>query len=264
MSRQSLLLLLITLSACGGQQVTEGKSEAQIKYEQAQELLEDQHPIEARELFNQVKNDFPFSPYAALAAIGVGHAFFDQELYPEAIDAYRAFVRSYPEHPEVATAVFRQAKSHFVDRPADMAILPPPYERDRAATNSALSILRRFLTKYPDDRRASAAQEMLRECRQTKADYELYVARFYLDRKKPWAARLRLETLVRDFEDTPLRWRQAVLMLVGVYLELGTTREPDIEPLKDGRKKAIQLADRLRNLYPKSSEASHKDLEGLR
>lgn len=262
MRRLSIITICFAaLFGCGGtEKPTSYKDRAEFGYRSAQELLEDGSYIEALNGFNTVKNEFPYSPYAALAALGVGHVYFEEEKYVEAIDVYRLFVRSYPEHPEVATALFKEAKAFFEQRPSDFAIFPPSYERDRGPTSDTINALRRFLARFPKDKRVSDANNMLKVCRGSLADYELYVAKFYLNEDKPWSAQKRLETITKNFSDTPKQWREASVLLISTYLALTETLEEGIEPLSDGRLRARQVAEMLRKAYPQSRESLSKEV----
>ena len=265
MRRFTLLLVFFgTCLGCGSAQLPQSyKDRAEYAYRSAQALLDDGNYLEALTQFNTVKNEFPFSPFAPLAALGIGNVYFEEEKYVEAIDVYRLFVRSYPEHPEVATALYKESRAFFEQRPSDFAIFPPAYERDRGPTNDTITALTRFLTRFPKDKRRSAATKMLQICRGSLADYEIYVARFYLDRSRPWSARNRLETVVDSFADTPKQWRQASLLLVKTYLALETVRAEGVEPLTDGKSRAKAIAAKLIEAYPNSVEAKSQSVREL-
>ena len=97
---------------------------------------------------------------------------------------------------------------------------------------------------------------MRKACRNALADYELYVAKFYLERQKPWSARSRLEKVVTQFEDVPTRWRKGALLLVSTYLLMDKSLPDDIEPLPQAKSLAKQVAQRLKARYPNSRESS--------
>ena len=93
------------------------------------ELLEDGTYLEAMTAFNQVKNEF-LSP-RTLSSLAVGEVYFREEKHRSFIDvSFRLFVRSYPEHPEVPTALFRESEAFFKQRPSEFSIFPPSFERD--------------------------------------------------------------------------------------------------------------------------------------
>ena len=264
MVRVTLLLGLILLGCGGAQAPTSYKDQAQYVYREAQSLLDDGNYLEALNQFNKVKNEFPYSPYAALAALGVGHVYFAEEKYVEAIDVYRLFVRSYPEHAEVPTALYKESRAFFEQRPSEVAIFPPAYERDRGPTNDAILALDRFLTRFPSDKRVKNAQKMRRDCRGSLADYELYVAQFYLEQNKPWSARQRLEKVFMEFEDTPSRWRKASVLLVDTYLQLSQPLPDDIEAVPQANALAKKIVQALAERYPNAEELQSPLIQQLR
>ena len=62
--------------------------------------------------FTFVKNRFPFSRYATLAELRIADAFFAQDKFADAADAYKLFIRFHPNHPEVTDgyAAYRVCK----------------------------------------------------------------------------------------------------------------------------------------------------------
>ena len=65
-------MFFASLIGCGGAPKPQSyKDRAEFAYRSAQALLEDGSYLEALNGFNKVKNEFPYSPYAALAALGV-------------------------------------------------------------------------------------------------------------------------------------------------------------------------------------------------
>ena len=100
-------------------------------------------------------------------------------------------------------------------------------------------------------------------CRASLADYELYVADFYLNGNKPWSARKRLENVVETFPDTARQWRLAALKLVRTYQVLAGVTQMDIEPVKNGHELAKALAKKLHQRFPDSKEAQTPLIKGL-
>lgn len=262
--RVFLLFPALLFLACGGTSGSSSyKDRAEHAYRNGQELLSDGNYLEALTSFNRVKNEFPYSPYAALSSLAVGEVYFEEEKYIEAIDVFRLFVRSYPEHPQVATALFKESRAFYEQRPSEASIFPPSFERDKGPTKDTIAALDRFLTRYPADKRVKEAQKMRGVCRASLADYELYVADFYLNGDKPWSARKRLETVVETFPDTALQWRLAALKLVRTYQVLAEVTQKDIEPVKNGLALAKALAKKLNQRFPKSKEAQTPLIKGL-
>lgn len=216
---------------------------ARFRYEEGVDAFESGNYLEAIQQFTVVKNRFAYSQFAALAELRIADSYFEQAKYIESIDAYRTFVQRRPNHPEVPYALFRVAESYFQQRPSDFFLFPPPFEKDLGTTKDALRAYQAYLTRFPSDERVEKAREMVLECRRTLADYELFVARFYLDQARPVSARGRLEVVFSDFEDVADRWTDGSRLLVDVYREL------------EDEEKARQVAIALVEKQPASAEA---------
>jgi len=239
-----LLTLAGPLSGCREQPTDRSyQGTAKFRYEQGLEAFEDGNYLEAIQQFTVVKNRFAYSQFSALAELRIADSYYEQAKYIESIDAYRTFVQRRPNHGEVPYALFRVAESYFQQRPSDFFLFPPPFEKDLGTTKDALRAYQSFLTKFPSDERVEPAREKVLECRSTLADYELFVARFYLNQARPTSARGRLEILFRDFEDVADRWRDGARLLIDVYRDL------EDEP------KARQVAIALIEKQPTSAEA---------
>lgn len=243
-----------TLGGCGarGDAATGYADTARHRYELGHAALLDEDFLEAIKQFTFVKNKFAYSKYAALAELRMADAYFAQEKYIEAIDAYRTFVQGHPNHEEVPTALWRIGVSHFEQVPSDFLLFPPAHEKDQAATKDALRALERYVERFPKHAQSEDARAKIRACRGELADHELYVAGFYLHLEKPASARGRLESVVRDYSDVPDRWGKAALLLLEVYLDLAKS-EPDESATL--REKALALARLVVERQPRSGAA---------
>lgn len=239
-----MLAAAAALVACGGAPTDSSYADsARTAYEEAIEYYEDEDYLEAVKRLTTVKNKFAYSKYAALAELRIADSYYAQEKWVEAIDAYRTFAQSRPNHPEVPYALWRIGGSYYEQIPSDFLILPPVHERDPAATKDALRALESFVERYPNHEQAGDAREKILQCRRLLADQELYVARFYLRDERPVSARGRLERVVAEYTDLDDRWSEAALLLTRVYEAVGLTAE------------ARQVAQRLIQSHPERPEA---------
>jgi outer membrane protein assembly factor BamD len=227
--RSFLHVLIAVLALCAptgcastssGGSVTYGET-ARANYEKGMRELKDENYAEAIKYFSYVKSKFPFSRYATLAELRVGDTFFAQEKYLEAIDAYKLFAKFHPTHEEVLNGyvLYRICKGYVEQIPSDWFLVPPSYEKDQAATRDAMRELVNFIKSYPTSPYLEKGKELYRKCLRKLADHELYVARFYLDRDKPKAAILRLETLLHRYPDAGVD-PEVMLLLGQTYLKL--------------------------------------------
>ena len=115
------ILVLGMLSACssgpsGG--LSYGQN-AQRAYVAALDEFYDDDCFEAEPMLREVRRQFPYSRFAALAELRVADCQFNEGNFAEAIEGYNQFVRYHPSHNEVPYARFMAAKSHFEQIPSE-------------------------------------------------------------------------------------------------------------------------------------------------
>ena len=198
--------------------------------------------LSADPLFKEIRQEFPYSRFAALSELRIADCQFKNEDYPEAIQTYRQFVRVRPSHKEIPYARFRIAEAYYNQIPGGWFMTPPPHERDQSAARDALIQLRRFVVDYPDDQRVPAANELMQKCMTMLAAHELYVARFYLKRDAYRGVVARLRGLLASYPGSDAE-PEALLMLGEVYLEL------------DEIEAATQTLNELVQRFPDTGEA---------
>ena len=228
---------LVCYTGCSSKPIRQAKSEAESIYLQGMAALEDEDYLLATEKFRVVKTKFLFSPFSALAELRLGDTAFAQGRHYEAIETFRFFIQSRPNHAEVPYAYWKIASSYNAQRPSNFFILPPTHERDRGPTKDALRALQDFTERYPQHEKNKKAQKLIKACRLELGEYELYVARFYSHSKKWWAARGRYEVLIERFKDQPELWQQGAQELVKVYSALKL--DDQAQKLKDKLKSTL-------------------------
>lgn len=215
---------------------------AQAAYEAALIELRDDNCLEAEPAFRNVRRQYPYSRFAALAELRAADCLFADGKFVEAIQAYRDFVRHRPSHSEVPYARFRVAECYVEQIPTDWLLAPPAYERDQAATHEALKQIRRFIADFPDDSFVPRAQKLAKRALRLLAEHELYVAEFYRQRDQDSASASRLRTLLQSYPDSGLE-SEALLQLGQTYIRLGA------------KNKAIQTFRELLQRFPTASQA---------
>lgn len=218
--------LAAALAACGGaqQQGTLSYSEsARRDYERALAAFEDDDCLTATPLLQNVRSQYPYSRYAALAELRLADCELSQQHFTEAIRGYRAFIRQRPAHPEIDTANYSIARAYYQQIPQDFFLSPPPEERDQAATRSALRVVRRFLADYPESEHVEDAQRIERQVVDLLARHELYVANYYLARDQPTATISRIQVLLDQY-DTSRIVPEALLLMGRTYLHMREER----------------------------------------
>lgn len=228
-------------SACAGPVFRSAPKTPDELYAYALEDLEDGLYPEALQQFAVLKSKFPYSKFAALADLGIADVSFERGLYIEAVDAYRNFLKYYPQHEKASYAMYKISASYKEQIPEDYWFLPPSAEKDQASTRLAISAYKDMLARFPASDETEQAQEDLKQCRRGLADHEMYVAEFYFSRERWKAAAMRAEGLVRDYSGLGLDSR-ALLIAAESRFNLAEWAE------------ATKSAAQLQNEFPDSDE----------
>jgi|GEM_PF-1093629 len=159
--------------------------------------------------FEYLRSKFPFSKYATLAELRIADSYFQNNEFGSAADAYKLFMRFHPNHARSLDgyAAFQSARSQFKQIPGDFFVLPPSYEKDQKSVGVAAQELRSFVGTYPNSQYYPKGYKLLQKCLKRRIDHELYVANYYLKRRKTKSAILRYQNILKSFpeaEDRPL------------------------------------------------------------
>jgi outer membrane protein assembly factor BamD len=225
-SRSQALLMALAATCVAGCAATHKTTKrlsygdnARVAYSRALEKFYDNNCLEAEPLMRNVRREYPYSRFAALADLRVADCNFKEGKYSEAIEGYNQFVRYRPSHSEVPYARFQAARANFEQIPSEWLLSPPAHERDLHFADESVRLLRRMILDFPDDPLVPRAQRLVERAIKLLAAHELYVASFYFDRDHPRAAAGRLNTLLRSYPGTGLD-AQALYLLGESYLKM--------------------------------------------
>ncbi|MEM7589414.1 MAG: outer membrane protein assembly factor BamD, partial [Myxococcota bacterium] len=159
--------------------------DARKRFVQAQALFAKKRFDKAIDKFELIKQQFPYTPYAALSDLRIADAHFAKKQWQESADAYELFVRFYPQHEQVGYAAFRQGRATFLAMPKGFFLLPGPHLKDAVAARSALKALQTFLQDFSQRStlaHVQQAQQMKQQVLQRLVKHDLHVAAFYAKR----------------------------------------------------------------------------------
>jgi outer membrane protein assembly factor BamD len=198
---------------------------AQENYELGVKSLKSGDYLTAQQYFTHVRSTFGFSKWATLAELGLADANLGREKFTEAVDGYKQFMKAHPTHERVLDgyAGYKIGEAYYKQIPTDWFLVPPSYEKDQGPVNDALRELNAYVDQYPDSPYVAEGKKMSADCVRRLADHELYVARYYLDRGRPYAAIGRLEGLVHDYPGAQ-REPETLLLMGKTYLKM---KKPD-------------------------------------
>ncbi|HSE86363.1 MAG TPA: outer membrane protein assembly factor BamD [Candidatus Binatia bacterium] len=204
--RTILLTLLMTTWAAGCASVSmpslpwsasaKPDPTAEALYEEGTQYFAEKRYMRAIDVLTKLKTEYPFSPQLTDAELKIADAYYLNQQYPEAINAFKDFQAMHPTNENIAFVVFRLGQAHL-DQFTSI-------ERDQKNTEIAKAYFENVITNYPKSPYASAAREQLAKSVGYLAEHEFNVASFYLQQEKYPAARERFEEIVRKYRGTPV------------------------------------------------------------
>jgi outer membrane protein assembly factor BamD len=145
----------------------------------------------AIESFQDVIDNYPYSDYAVLAELKIADAYFDQELYDEALSYYRDFADLHPDHEQVGYTIYRTALCHYRQSHGPL--------RDQTATREAIEQFDRLLSLYPNSTYAEEGERLWRELRTRLAVQAMQIGDFYMDREEYQSAADRFRSVLNRY-----------------------------------------------------------------
>lgn len=168
--------------------------------------------------FDEVEEQFPFSPWAVNAQLMHGYAAYLQQNYTGAIGALDRFIQLHPANPDIAYAYYLRALSYY-EQISDVA-------RDQKATHEAIAALQEVANRFPGSAYANDARLKIDLCNDHLAGHEMLVGRYY-ERQRDYVAAIgRYEGVVQDYQTTD-HVAEALERLVECYLKLGMRTEAE-------------------------------------
>lgn len=170
----------------------------------------------AIEKFEQVEKQHPFSEFGRRASVLKTHTAYRSGKFDEAIASGQRYVRQYPSSDDAPYALYIVGLSHWRQI--------PDVTRDQEQSKKTISVMNDLIERYPDSEFVSDAKTKLIFARDQLAGQEMYVGRYYQERKEHLAAISRFKTVVRELEDTR-HVEEALSRLTISYLALGLVNE---------------------------------------
>jgi outer membrane protein assembly factor BamD len=168
---------------------------AQELYEAGVDAMSAKDYGDAQKYFSRLKDRFPFSPFALKAELGLGDAYFLDEEYLLALDAYKEFEALHPSHESIPYVLYQIGSADFN--------LFRSIDRRQENVKEGLEYFYRLQETYPDSEYARAAADMVIRGRRILAEHEIYVADFFWRTGQYGPAWNRYQYVVENFSDVP-------------------------------------------------------------
>ena len=226
MSKKKLILFLIifiTLISCSKDQKIESKiNEKDLNlqvleaYEEGMRALEQGDSLFAAKKFNEVEILFPQADSAPKSAIMAAYSYYKQDYYNDSIAELNRFLKVYPSHENIDYVYYLLGLCYFeqiVDE-----------KKDLQSITNAKEIFEILLEKFPNTDYALDADFKINLINDILASKEIYLGRYYFDKKK-WIPAINRFRNVVDNYDTTIYTAEALHRLVEVYYTIGLVEE---------------------------------------
>ncbi len=185
-------------------------------YKEGKDSLEAGDVLYAAKKFNEAEKLFPQSEWAPKAALMAAYSYYAQDYYSDAIAELERFFKVYPYHPDLNYAYYLLGICYYeqiVDE-----------KKDTQAIIKAKEVFDFLKNQYPNSDYALDANFKLDLIDDILASKEMYIGRYYFEKKKWIPAINRFKTVLEDYETT-IYTQEALHRLVEVYYVLGLKEE---------------------------------------
>ena len=220
-----LILLFVIFASCSKEKINESvikeKSlDGQVleAYSEGLDSLKGGDVLFAAKKFNEAEMLFPQSEWAPKSSLMAAYSYYSQDYLEDAIAELDRFLRVYPLSKDRDYALYLLANAH--------------YEKIIDETKDLQSILlakknfNRVIKQFPQTEYALDSEFKLDLINDILASKEMYIGRYYFDRKKWIPAINRFRSVIDDY-DTTIYVEEALHRLVEVYYTIGLINEAE-------------------------------------
>ena len=220
-----LIILLLIFVSCSKDNtkisvIKEKSLELQVleAYDIGKDALEGGDVLYAAKKFNEVETLFPQSELAPKSALMAAYSYYTQDYYADSIAELERFVKVYPYHKDISYAHYLMGICFFeqiVDE-----------KKDLQSIKNAKMKFDFILREYPNTEYALDSEFKISLINDILASKEMYIGRYYFEKKKWIYAINRFRTIIDDY-DTTIYTAEALHRLVEVHYTIGLIDEAE-------------------------------------
>ena len=220
-----LIILLIIFASCSKEKLREStikeKSlDGQVleAYTEGLDSLRGGDVLYAAKKFNEAEMLFPQSEWAPKSALMAAYSYYSQDYLDDAIAELERFLRVYPLSKNMDYAFYLLGTSHY-EKIIDE-------KKDLQSILLAKKNFNKVIKNFPNTEYALDSEFKVDLINDILAAKEMYVGRYYFERKKWIPAINRFRTVIDDY-DTTIYVEEALHRLVEVHYRIGLTNEAE-------------------------------------
>jgi outer membrane protein assembly factor BamD len=188
----------------------------EVLYNDATDALTQQRFVDAKNLYDEVDRQYPYSVWAAKAELMSAYALYQQDKFDDAVAALNGYIQLHPGNRDVAYAYYMKALCYY-EQIVDVG-------RDQKITKQALDAMQEVARRFPDSPYARDARLRIDLAHDHLAGKEMEIGRYYL-KKHEWVAAInRFRHVIEEYQTTS-HVPEALERLTEAYLSLGVVDE---------------------------------------
>ena len=218
-----LVSLILLFTSCSKEIVKkniikEKSLDAQVleAYKEGKIALEEGDVMFAAKKFNEAEILFPQSEWAPKSALMAAYSYYVQDYYADSIAELDRFIKIYSNYKDLDYAYYLLAICYYeqiVDEKKDLQSI--------LKSKETFEIL---IKKYPNSEYSMDANFKMDLINDILASKDMYIGRYYVDKKK-WISAINRFRSVVDNYDTSIYTEEALYRLVEIYYLIGLTNE---------------------------------------
>ena len=218
-----LIILLLFSFSCAKEEIN--KSEIKEKsldlqvieaYNEGKQALESGDVLFAAKKFNEAEVLFPQSIWAPKSALMAAYSYYTQDYYGDAVAELERFLKVYPNYQDIDYVYFLLGLCYYeqiIDEKKDLQSIVKAKEYFEIVKKN-----------FPKTEYALDADFKIEYINDILASKEMYIGRYYVQRKKWIPAINRFRTVIDDYETT-IYTEEALYRLVEVHYKIGLINE---------------------------------------
>ncbi len=220
-----MLIFLVSFNSCSKEPIQksiikEKSLELQVleAYNEGMDALNDGDVLFAAKKFNEAEILFPQASSAPQSALMAAYSYYTQDYYGDAIAELKRFLKVYPSHKNLEYVYYLLAICYYeqiVDE-----------KKDLQSIVNAKKNFNIILKNYPNTEYAIDAEFKLDLIDDILAAKEMYLGRYYFDKKK-WIPAINRFREIIDNYDTTIYAEEALHRLVEVHYRIGLISEAE-------------------------------------
>ena len=220
-----LIFILVIFTSCSKETIKksvikETNLDAQVleAYKEGLESLNAGDVLFAAKKFNEAEILFPQSTWAPKSALMAAYSYYTQDYYQDSIAELERFLRVYPSHKNLDYVYYLLGICYYeqiVDE-----------KKDTQSILLAKENFSQVLKKFPNTDYALDSEFKIDLINDILASKEMYIGRYYFDRKK-WIPAINRFKKVADEYDTTIYVEEALHRLVEVHYIIGLNKEAE-------------------------------------